>query len=185
GQGGRPRRVVLQRRGLAHAAQRLPGRAAPRGRRRPDAAHGARARDPPAHRRGAHQLRDRDHPLAQPEHGRDPPQADHEEARPPQDGRAGAVRPAQARRELRRTARHEDRYGETAKAPASGRSRDDGPTATVYAIGSTTSAPAPASQYARAGARTSIGTVRVSPGSRWTRANALRSRTARSTRESS
>jgi len=36
----------------------------------------------------------------------------------------------------------------------------------VYAIGSTTSAPAPASQYARSGARTSNGTVRVSPGSR-------------------
>src|SRR2546427_6845175 len=53
----------------------------------------------------------------------------------------------------------------------------------VYAIGSTTSAPAPVSQYARSGARTSNGTVRVSRGSRWTRANALRSRTARSTRD--
>src|SRR5437870_12651952 len=40
-------------------------------------------------------------------------------------------------------------YGETAKAPASGRSRDDGPTSTVYAIGPTTSAPAPAAQDPR------------------------------------
>src|SRR5438445_42097 len=79
-----------------------------------------------------------------------------------------------------RTERHlAHRLGETAKAPASGRSRDDGPTSTVYAIGSTTSAPAPASQNARSGARTSNGTVRVSPASRSTRPNAWSARPAR------
>src|SRR5262249_27979890 len=71
----------------------------------------------------------------------------------------------------------------TRKEPSSGRSRDDGPTSTPYSIGSTSQPPVPTSQKARSAARRLKATVRVSPGSRCTRAKPFRSRTARSTRE--